>query len=409
MHLNWMALAVPLFTSFILLEYYVSVKKNKSVFRFDETISNLNVGIAERICDLFTTGLFFYFFDYLYKHFAFFHFNATPLNWLLLFLFTDFLYYWYHRYGHRVNILWAAHVVHHQSEDYNYSVAVRVTTLQAVFRGLFWSFLPVLGFPAEMITMVLLFHGIYPFFSHTQLVGKLGWLEYILVTPSHHRVHHSSNLEYLDKNYGDVLIIWDKLFGTFKEEQEKPVYGLTKPLNSHSFLWQHFHFWLEMLLSFGQQKSWRDKWKVIFGRPDDLNPEHRTILEERLLQKPIGDFIVNKLLYKVILFQAVLILIVLFFVILFEPLLSGTQLTLATLFILISVISNGAMLEQKNWVFYLDYCRLIFLFLFLSTLPISIYISLFLAIILILVVFAFGTAKRYYQSVLYQQGIFSKN
>ena len=402
MSLNWMALSVPMFTSFILLEYYVSVKKNKSVFRFDETVSNLNVGIAERVCDLFTTGLFFYFFDYLHQNFSFFDLKATPLNWLLLFLFTDLLYYWYHRYGHRVNILWAAHVVHHQSEDYNYSVAVRVTTFQAIFRGLFWSFLPIIGFPAEMITLILIFHGVYPFFSHTQLIGKLGWLEYILVTPSHHRVHHSSNPQYLDKNYGDVLIIWDKLFGTFKEENEKPVYGLTKPLNSHSFLWQHFHFFLEMILAIGQQKSWRDKWKVIFGRPDDLNPEHRTMLEERLLHKTEGDLMVNRLLYKVILFQAIFILIVLFCVILFEPFLSGTQLTQATLFILISVIINGAMLEQKNWVFYLELFRLIIVVLFLSTLKISSYIPLGFLILLLPLVLFLRPAKRYYQSVLYQ-------
>ena len=179
MHLNWMALSVPVFATCIALEYYFSVKREKKVFQFEETVSNMNVGIAERICDLFTTGLFFYYFDYLYKHCALFDFSAHIISWVILFLLTDFLYYWYHRFGHRVNILWAAHVVHHQSEDYNYSTAVRVTIFQAVFRCLFWSFLPILGFPAQMITTILLFHGAYPFFTHTQLIGKLGWLEYI--------------------------------------------------------------------------------------------------------------------------------------------------------------------------------------------------------------------------------------
>jgi sterol desaturase/sphingolipid hydroxylase (fatty acid hydroxylase superfamily) len=346
----------------------VSVQKNKSVYRFDETVSNLNVGIAERICDLFTTGLFFYFFDYLHKNFSFFDLKATPLNWLLLFLFTDLLYYWYHRYGHRVNILWAAHVVHHQSEDYNYSVAVRVTTFQALFRGLFWSFLPIIGFPAEMITLILIFHGVYPFFSHTQLIGKLGWLEYIVVTPSHHRVHHSSNPEYLDKNYGDVLIIWDKLFGTFQEEKEKPVYGLTKPLNSHSFLWQHFHFFLEMFMAFRGSKGLKNKWKILFGKPDDLNPDHRTWLEEKVLNRKNATFNGNQLLYKIILFQIVLVLSLLFFIILFVHHLNGLQLSLASLFVLLSVINNGAMLEQKSRVFYLDYSRVIVVVAFVLTL-----------------------------------------
>jgi hypothetical protein len=306
-----------------------------------------------------------------------------------------------------VNILWAAHVVHHQSEEYNYSVAVRITTFQAIFRALLWSFLPVIGFPAEMITLILIIHGVYPFFSHTQLVGKLGWLEYIFVTPSHHRVHHSSNPAYLDKNYGDVLIIWDKLFGTFQKEEEKPVYGLTKPLNSQSFLWQHFHFFLEIFIAFRQSKSWADKWIVIFGKPDDLNPENRTRLEEAFLRRNNTTVKGNGLLYKVILFQVILVLLLLFFIILFVHTLNGLQLSLATLFILLSVINNGAMLEQKSWVFYLDYLRLIIAVLFLSTLNIPVYIPLIFALMLLSVILVFRTAKKYYQSILYERGVIS--
>ncbi len=148
-------------------------------------------------------------------------------------------------------------MVHHQSDDFNYTVSTRITIFQAVARGLFWSVLPLLGFPPDMIAVFLIIHGVYPFFTHTQLVGKLGWLEYVFVTPSHHRVHHSSNPEYLDKNYGDILIIWDKLLGTFAEEKEEPKYGLTKPLNSYSFLWQHFHFSARNVIS--DKRGQRDK------------------------------------------------------------------------------------------------------------------------------------------------------
>jgi sterol desaturase/sphingolipid hydroxylase (fatty acid hydroxylase superfamily) len=160
---------------------------------------------------------------------------------LALFIATDFVWYWYHRLAHTINIFWCVHVVHHQSEDFNYTVSARITVLQAFVRTGFWSVLPLAGFSAEMITSILLVHEVYPFFVHTQLIGKMGILEHIIVTPSHHRVHHACNDEYLDKNYGDVLIIWDKLFGTFVEEKAPPVYGLTKQLGSQSFLWQHFH------------------------------------------------------------------------------------------------------------------------------------------------------------------------
>ncbi|MFY7840133.1 MAG: sterol desaturase family protein, partial [Lacibacter sp.] len=251
MQLNLLAFAVPLFTGFMLLEYKMALKKQKQqLFSFDEAVANVNVGIAERLSDLFTTGLFYYFFAWIYQHFALFDIKPNWFTWIALFLFTDLLWYWYHRFGHEVNIFWGFHVVHHQSDDFNYTVAARITVLQSTARSLFWSFLPLLGFPPEMITTLLLIHGAYPFFTHTQLIGKLGWLEYVFVTPSHHRVHHSSNPQYLDKNYSDVLIIWDKFFGTFAKEEEKPKYGLTKPLNSHSFLWQHFHFIMEILVSF---------------------------------------------------------------------------------------------------------------------------------------------------------------
>src|SRR5436189_4138555 len=126
-----------------------------------------------------------------------------------------------------------------------------------------------------MITSMLLVHGLYPFFIHTRLIGKLGILEYILVTPSHHRVHHASNEKYLDKNYGDVLIIWDKLFGTFAKEEEAPVYGLTKPLNTYSFLWQHFHFFIELWLAIKKANCFKEKIKVLFGKPEKVDPALR--------------------------------------------------------------------------------------------------------------------------------------
>lgn len=358
MHLNLLAFAVPFFLLIMLLEYYLAGRKRKKLFRFDEIIANLNVGIAERLCDLFTTGMFYYFFCWIYEHYRLFSFENNWLSFLLLFLFTDLVWYWYHRFGHEVNILWSAHVVHHQSEDFNYTVSVRITVFQAAFRCLFWSFLPLLGFRPEAISLMLLIHGAYPFFTHTRIVGKLGWLEYILVTPSHHRVHHSSNPEYLDKNYGDVLIIWDKLFGTFAREESEPRYGLDKALNSYSFLWQHFHFMLELAVALRRCRSGIKGYaRILFGKPEQIDPRIRSWLEYRLLRTD-NTTLPSAALRRYIRSQTLISLSLLFLVLLLEYYIPGPQLFLLSLFILLSIINTGAMLEQKKWIFELDFARL---------------------------------------------------
>jgi len=352
MKLDFIALAIPFFVFFMVLEYYVSKKKSKDIHQFNETVANVNVGIVERISDLLTTGSFFFIFTWLNQNFSIFTIENNWLTWILLFLATDLVWYWYHRFGHEINLFWAAHIVHHQSDDFNYTAAARITVIQAVARGLFWSILPIIGFPAEMITVLLLIHGTYPFFTHTQLIGKLGWLEYIIVTPSHHRVHHSSNPQYLDKNYGDMLIIWDKIFGTFVAETEEPKYGLTKSLGSHSFLWQHFHYFLELGVAFRLAKGFQQKSKVIFGSPNDHDPRIRTLLERKLSQK-VHHIQYSTKLIRAIQVKTVTTVVVLFLTILFSKNIPQTNLFLLAAFIVLSVIVTGAMLEQKHRIFHL--------------------------------------------------------
>lgn len=357
MKLNYIAFAVPFFAFFMLLEYYISKIKNRKVHQINESVANLNVGIAERITDLLTTGTFFFVFTWLNANFSIFSIESSVTTWILLFLVTDLLWYWYHRFGHTVNLFWATHIVHHQSDDFNYTVAARITVFQAIARGLFWCVLPIIGFKAEMITVLLLIHGTYPFFTHTQLVGKLGWLEYIIVTPSHHRVHHSSNPEYLDKNYGDMLIVWDKIFGTYVEETTEPKYGLTKSLDSYSFLWQHFHYVLELVVAFRMAKTFRHKLKVIFGGPNDIDERIRLLLERKFSKKAVDIQYSNKLL-NAIMVKTIVTLVVLFFTILFSEYIAPSNLFLLAGFIILSVIVTGAMLEQKKWIFHLEFLRI---------------------------------------------------
>ena len=400
MNVNWIALAVPLFLFLMGLEYVYARWRKKPFFRFNSSVANINVGIAERLLDTFTVGAFYVVYEYLHRHYALFDIRPGVWGWIGLFIATDFVWYWYHRLAHEVNLFWAAHVVHHQSEEFNYTVSARITVFQALIRTGFWSVLPIIGFPPGMITTLLLIHGLYPFFIHTRTISKLGWLEYVLVTPSHHRVHHASNPQYLDKNYGDVLIIWDKLFGTFVEEKEEPVYGLTRQLDSYSFLWQHFHFLLELLETVRRTPGLRAKVGVLFGRPDDVDPTIRELLEQRfLLRSPVHA--TSHRFRGYVVGQMAGILTLLFLLILFERQIPGVYQFMTAVFIVLTLVNVGAVLEQRRWVFYLEISRALVLWLGLYGLVRSpVLIPLTYVTVLSLWVH-FRLVQRYYLQLVY--------
>ncbi len=396
MHTQLLAYAIPLFIVLMLAEWLIARKQGRKLYNFKDTIANLNVGIAERLIDCFTVGLFYFFYDYLQKHLGLFTIQSSLLSWVALFLLTDLLWYWYHRLGHEVNVLWSVHIVHHQSEEFNFTVSARITIFQAIARTFFWSVLPVIGFSADMITVVLLIHGIYPFFTHTRTIGKLGFLEYILVTPSHHRVHHACNEQYLDKNYSDMFIIWDKIFGTFAEEVEEPIYGLTKPLKSYSFLWQHFHFMLELWYACRQADSWKEKIKILFGKPEKIDPAIRAMLEEKFLVRK-KETVASGRFRTYVSVQLVLTLVGLFGFIYYQAHIAWTTQAILSCIILITLINCGALLEQKRWIFYLEYARLCLLILLMPTLASSIVLASFIGIISLF----FKTFHHQYLRLLY--------
>ncbi|MDH4461822.1 MAG: sterol desaturase family protein [Flectobacillus sp.] len=400
MHTKYLAYAIPLFIILMVIEFWITKKQGRKLHNFQDTIANLNVGIAERLTDCFTAGIFYFVYDYLNQHFGIFNIQSGVISWVALFLVTDLLWYWYHRLGHEVNILWGLHIVHHQSEEFNFTVSARITIFQAIARTFFWSLLPIIGFSAEMITVVLLVHGIYPFFTHTRTVGKLGFLEYILVTPSHHRVHHACNEQYLDKNYSDMFIIWDKIFGTFAEEIEEPVYGLTKPIKSYSFLWQHFHYLLELLHACKQTPGLKGKLRILLSKPETLDPNIRELLEPKFLVQ-VAQEVSSTRFRNYIVIQISVVLVSLFYLIYNQEQLPTLVQVFTSLIILVTLVNCGAILEQRRWVFYLEYSRL------LLFIPIS--ISLFPNMInqtslIILVTFIslfFKTIKEQYFKLLY--------
>lgn len=199
--------------------------------------------------------------------------------WLFSFVLYDFLYYWFHRFSHQINFLWASHVVHHQSEEYNLTTALRQTS-SSVMPWLFYIPSFIVGIPAEVFFVSGALNLVYQYWVHTQLIGKLGWFESIFVTPSHHRVHHGQNEIYIDKNHGGVFIIWDRLFGTFQVEldHENVVYGVRRPVKSFNPLWANVHTWVSLLSDAFRTKSWLDKVKIWFmptgWRPADVEKSY---------------------------------------------------------------------------------------------------------------------------------------
>jgi sterol desaturase/sphingolipid hydroxylase (fatty acid hydroxylase superfamily) len=253
-----------------LLEAIVIQRYDKSTFSWKESLASLGIAIGHRITNTIFGVIPIAIFSFTWQHRLF----TIPMHqgWttLLLFLGIEFCYYWYHRAAHEVRWLWATHAVHHSTLHLNLSAAYRLGWT-GWLSGNFLFFLPLcwLGFHPIAITTGLGLNLIYQFWIHTELVPKLGWLEWILNTPSHHRVHHAANSEYIDRNYGGVLIIFDRWFGTFISERpdSPPIYGLTHPFRSYNLATIVFYEWRRLFQDLVTAKTWRDRCRVVLWRP----------------------------------------------------------------------------------------------------------------------------------------------
>lgn len=360
-NINFLAFAMPAFFLFVYLEYKLAQRKKRpEIFNYESSVSNISIGLAERLINLFIAASFYQLFYYIYEHYQIFDIPGNFWIWIGLILATDFVWYWYHRLGHEVNFFWAAHIVHHHSEEFNFTAAARITTFQAIIRTGFWCILPFLGFHPKMVINMLLVHGAYSFFTHTQVIGRIKWLEYVFVTPSVHGVHHASDEKYLDKNYGDMFTFWDRMFGTFQEEEEKPKYGLTHPLKSYSFLWQHFHYYFEIYELWKRSKGFKARWDAVFGSPAAMDQDIRPMLEKRFLQDKTDRS--HRLKFRNYLYiqLAVSTLILTVFTYYFGSL-GFYDKIFGLSFIIITLINCGALLEQRKWIYYLEYSRLFIL------------------------------------------------
>lgn len=271
MEFSYISLSIPIFFLLIGIELIVGYLKKEKLYRFNDTLTNINLGIGSQVVGLMTKGVLFLAYLYLYEN-RVFTFENTWWTWILLFLGVDFFYYWFHRASHEVNMLWAAHIVHHQSEDYNLSVALRQSWFQGWFSWAFYLPLAVVGFDPVIFAVIVSFNTLYQFWIHTTTIKTLGPLEWVINTPSHHRVHHGSNPKYIDRNHAGSLIIWDRMFGTFQKEEEKVIYGITSPLNSWNPIWANVHYWQDLGQLAKRSKGF-DKVRV-FLKPPGWQPEY---------------------------------------------------------------------------------------------------------------------------------------
>ncbi len=266
--------SIPLFFILIGIEILLARIFERRVYRFADSFTDLGCGMIEQLLGvLVKTALFG---GYLTLYAKARLLDLSQESWAVFavcFVAVDFLYYWFHRMSHEIGAFWAAHSVHHQSEEYNLSVALRQGAFQSFFSWVFYLPLAIVGFaPATFLTCSAL-NTLYQFWIHTRLIGQLGPIEWIFNTPSHHRVHHGRNPRYIDRNHAGVFIVWDRMFGTFVPETDEPVYGVVKPLMSTNPLWANFASWADLWSVAVRSSRWQDRLRPLLAAPGWRSPE----------------------------------------------------------------------------------------------------------------------------------------
>jgi sterol desaturase/sphingolipid hydroxylase (fatty acid hydroxylase superfamily) len=275
--------AIPFFLATLIGEAWLRHRRRLG-FDVRDAATSVGLGIGNLLINVAVQGAQLALSTAVYEH-RIFDMGTSPLAWAVLLLADDFVFYWAHRVSHVCRFFWATHEAHHSSEQFTLTTALRQpwTHLPVV---LFWLPLPLLGFRPEMILVAHTISLIYQYWIHTELIGRLGPLEWVLNTPSHHRVHHGSNARYLDRNYAGILIVWDRLFGTFQVEDEPVVYGLTKPLERRDILTVAFHEWIAIGRDLARGGGVGRAFRMVFGHPARLAVEREAEASARAAAAP---------------------------------------------------------------------------------------------------------------------------
>lgn len=356
---DYIALAVPFFFVLIGIEALVARRRRLRTFRFADTIADLGCGVTQRMALLLVGGGLGFAYVSIYAHARLFDLGRRPLlAWAVALVVVDFVYYWWHRASHRVNVLWAAHIVHHQSEDYNLAVALRQAVLTPLTYLPFSLVLALLGVPPLVSVGASALNTLYQFWIHTQTVGRLGPLEAVLNTPSHHRVHHGRNPAYLDRNYGGILIIWDRMFGTFAPEIERPRYGITVPLRSFNPVWAQVHYLVELARLSRSASTLRERIRIW------LEPPERTAARAHAagpVEAPAAgryDVDVPRSVRRYVVLNFVLAVAAAFSLMTWHAALAPGWVAIAAALVVLSMATSGALVEGKPWARSLEAFRL---------------------------------------------------
>lgn len=356
----------------IIFELVVAKRKGIKIYTLSDSIVNLSCGMLERTFDFFYAVLFLAASNYVYNEWAPFQIPSNALTFIIALFVFDFLAYWHHRLSHEINFFWAAHIVHHQSEELNLTTVMRVSLFAVFNRSLFFIWMPLIGFDAYTILVCGIILGLYQFLTHSRLIGKLGFLEIFMTTPSHHRVHHARNEKYMDHNYGHIFIIWDKMFGTFVEEEEEPDYGITTGFESANPYYAQLSYWKNLFTRASRTKSWANKIRV-FTKGPEWTPEDVPHLPNEYKVDEKGNRLQHKITVKPELAAYILVNMAFLFGV-FLGLIKGVgkteDVTLIGLLenpyiigivsvILISLFAIGRLIEQTKTSVYIDVARLV--------------------------------------------------
>ena len=354
MSFNPIILSIPVYFILITIEWIIDTSKKKHRYNLNDVVGNIGSGITEQVLALFIQVFIIAAYTFIYDNFKI---TQIPHTWywgIILFFAVDFFYYWAHRKSHEINLFWVGHVVHHQSEYYNLSVALRQGTFQKVFTAPFFWPLAILGFDPVWFLFIGAFVTLYQFWIHTEYIGKMGWFEFVFNTPSHHRVHHGRDDKYLDKNHGGTFIIWDRMFGTYQEENETPNYGVTNQLNTFNPVTATLLPFKHLILKINKSPGIINKLKATFYGPGwSYTPVNST---------PIAERYQTALPLTTSIYLAVMFILVIGFssyILLSYQTLPNHQVLPLVLISLFSLWSLGNLADNKKYAIHIEILRIV--------------------------------------------------
>jgi sterol desaturase/sphingolipid hydroxylase (fatty acid hydroxylase superfamily) len=354
------ALAIPFFFLLIGVELVVARACKLRVYRLHDAIASLACGVGEQVIVVFTAGLALAAYAYVADHAALVRLTPGPVTWVALFVLVDHQFYWFHRASHRVNVMWAGHAVHHQSEEYNLSTALRQSWIENLLAWPFYVPLAFLGFPFGMFVLASTLNTLYQFWIHTRLVGRLGPVEWVMNTPSSHRVHHAVDPEYIDRNYAGMFIVWDRLYGTYAREVAEPTYGTVKPLASFNPLWANVDGWVKLARMARGTSRLVDKVRVLFAPPDwrptDLGGPVRIPAVDRAAYRKYETSAPGAV-DRYVLSQFVVVALVTSSIMWFAGTMPRPLLLAASSWVLVALVVWGGLFEARGWAIPLELCR----------------------------------------------------